>query len=193
MIFNQRMYCEIRSHSGYDQLDKRAHFLDESACRRCLFWPVSSSWEVGWIASDAARESDYRESPTSHVLSDYISTYCNCEGWVETTTRPVMNNVRGKDCKQCWYKFKGKLQSVAPRGFPGKGVWDSVRSRTPVVTCLLMRMVRRKKKGKTQRKDLILWYCEINRRWCWGRLALCLPWPYYHIAPQSRWWLEWLE
>ena len=33
-----------------------------------------------WIASDAASQSDYRESPTSHVLSNYISTYCNCEG-----------------------------------------------------------------------------------------------------------------
>ena len=46
--------------------------------------------------------------------------------------------------------LKGELQGVAPRGFPGKG--DSVRSRSPVATCLLMRMVRRRRKARLREK-----------------------------------------
>ena len=70
-IGQERMSFKLRTlRSG-----QTGPFKDElgvSTPGRCLFWPVSRRREMGWIASDAARESDYRESPASNVLSNYI-------------------------------------------------------------------------------------------------------------------------
>ena len=60
-IEQERMSCKLSAWPS----GQTGRFKDESAMwtlGRCLFWPVSLRREVGWIASDAARESDCKDS-----------------------------------------------------------------------------------------------------------------------------------